>query len=83
MLIGYMHVTKGEQSLDLQRDALARVGCERVNMLGRYAFTLLRQSHGVSSGLGATRGHPGLASHEQGLVSVSCSAATHTGPMKW
>jgi hypothetical protein len=35
MLIGYMHVTKGEQSLDLQRDALARGGCERVNMLGR------------------------------------------------
>lgn len=30
MLIGYMRVSTGEQSLDLQRDALARVGCERV-----------------------------------------------------
>ena len=30
MLIGYMRVSKGEQSLDLQRDALARVGCERI-----------------------------------------------------
>ena len=30
MLIGYMPVSTGEQSLDLQRDALARVGCERV-----------------------------------------------------
>jgi hypothetical protein len=40
MLIGYMHATTGEQSLDLQRDALARFGCERINMLGRYAFTL-------------------------------------------
>jgi DNA invertase Pin-like site-specific DNA recombinase len=30
MLIGYMRVSTGEQSLDLQRDALERVGCERV-----------------------------------------------------
>ena len=30
MLIGYMRVSTGEQSLDLQRDALALVGCERV-----------------------------------------------------
>jgi DNA invertase Pin-like site-specific DNA recombinase len=30
MLIGYMRVSTGEQSLDLQRDALARAGCERV-----------------------------------------------------
>ena len=30
MLIGYMRVSTGEQSLDLQRDALARGGCERV-----------------------------------------------------
>ncbi len=30
MLIGYMRVSTGEQSLDLQRDALGRVGCERV-----------------------------------------------------
>lgn len=30
MLIGYMRVSTGEQSLDLQRDALERVGCERI-----------------------------------------------------
>ena len=30
MLIGYMRVSTGEQSLDPQRDALAFVGCERV-----------------------------------------------------
>lgn len=30
MLIGYMRVSTGEQSLDLQRDALDRAGCERV-----------------------------------------------------
>lgn len=30
MLIGYMRVSTGEQSLDLQRDALARLGCNRV-----------------------------------------------------
>lgn len=30
MLIGYMRVSTGDQSLDLQRDALARAGCERV-----------------------------------------------------
>ena len=30
MLIGYMRVSTGEQSLDLQRDALDRIGCERV-----------------------------------------------------
>ncbi|HKG83047.1 MAG TPA: recombinase family protein [Beijerinckiaceae bacterium] len=30
MLIGYMRVSTGEQSLDLQRDALARTGCERI-----------------------------------------------------
>ena len=30
MLIGYMRVSTGEQSLDLQRDALQRAGCERV-----------------------------------------------------
>jgi DNA invertase Pin-like site-specific DNA recombinase len=30
MLIGYMRVSTGEQSLDLQRDALCRVGCERL-----------------------------------------------------
>ena len=30
MLIGYMRVSTGEQSLDLQRDALERAGCERV-----------------------------------------------------
>lgn len=34
MLIGYMRVSTGEQSLDLQRDALARVGCERVYGFG-------------------------------------------------
>ena len=30
MLIGYMRVSTSEQSLDLQRDALDHVGCERV-----------------------------------------------------
>ena len=30
MLIGYMRGSTGEQSLDLQRDALARAGCEKV-----------------------------------------------------
>ena len=30
MLIGYMRVSTGEQNLDLQRDALERVGCERI-----------------------------------------------------
>jgi len=30
MLIGYMRVSTGEQSLNLQRDALDRIGCERV-----------------------------------------------------
>ena len=30
MLIGGMRVSTGEQSLDLQRDALDRAGCERI-----------------------------------------------------
>lgn len=30
MLIGHMRVSTGERSLDLQRDALDRIGCERV-----------------------------------------------------
>jgi DNA invertase Pin-like site-specific DNA recombinase len=30
MLIGYMRVSTGEQSLDLQRDALDKIGCERI-----------------------------------------------------
>lgn len=30
MLIGYMRVSTGEQSLDLQRDALNKIGCERI-----------------------------------------------------
>lgn len=30
MKIGYARVSTEEQSLDLQRDALARAGCERV-----------------------------------------------------
>jgi DNA invertase Pin-like site-specific DNA recombinase len=30
VLIGYMRFSTGEQSLDLQRDALARTGCERI-----------------------------------------------------
>jgi DNA invertase Pin-like site-specific DNA recombinase len=30
MLIGYMRVSTTDQSLDLQRDALERIGCERL-----------------------------------------------------
>ncbi len=30
MLIGYMRISTGEQSLDLQGDALERAGCERL-----------------------------------------------------
>ena len=30
MLIGYMRVSTGEQSLDLQRDALNKISCERI-----------------------------------------------------
>jgi DNA invertase Pin-like site-specific DNA recombinase len=30
MLIGYMRVSTGEQSLDLQHDALDQIGCDRV-----------------------------------------------------
>lgn len=30
MLIGYMRVSTGEQNLDLQRDGLERVGCEKI-----------------------------------------------------
>jgi DNA invertase Pin-like site-specific DNA recombinase len=30
MLIGYMRVSTGEQSLDLQRDALNKIGCEGI-----------------------------------------------------
>jgi DNA invertase Pin-like site-specific DNA recombinase len=30
MLIRYLRVSTGEQSLDLQRDALDKIGCERI-----------------------------------------------------
>jgi hypothetical protein len=30
MLIGYMCVSTGERSLDLQHDALDQIGCDRV-----------------------------------------------------
>ena len=30
MLIGYARVSKGEQNLDLQHDALSAAGCERI-----------------------------------------------------
>ena len=30
MLIGYMRVSTGELSLDLQRDPLEHIGCERI-----------------------------------------------------
>jgi Resolvase, N terminal domain len=102
MLIGYMRVSTGEQSLDLQRDALARVGCERVyddvcsgrapDRLGlSKALEVAREGDAlvvwkldrIGRSLPHVVGlvgdlHKRATSREQGLVSVSCSAATQS-----
>ena len=102
MLIGYMRVSTGEQSLDLQRDALARVGCERVYddvCSGRApdrpglskALEVAREGDAlvvwkldrIGRSLPHVVGlvgdlHKRATSREQGLVSVSCSAATQS-----
>jgi len=67
VLIGYMRVSTGEQSLDLQRDALARTGCERIYdgvCLGRAT-----DRPGLSKAIEAAReGDALVVKHEQGLV---------------
>ena len=102
MLIGYMRVSTGEQSLDLQRDALARVGCQRVyddvcsgrapDRLGlSKALEVAREGDAlvvwkldrIGRSLPHVVGlvgdlHKRATSREQGLVSVSCSAATQS-----
>jgi Resolvase, N terminal domain len=61
MLIGYMRVSTGEQSLDLQRDALGRAGCERV-----YDECSGRATE--RPGCCAIREQPGSTRHEQACV---------------
>lgn len=59
MLIGYMRVSTGEQSLDLQRDALVTAGCERIYediCSGRAT-----ERPGLSKALEMTRGGDALA----------------------
>ena len=51
MLIGYMRVSTGEQSLDLQRDALDQIGCDRIYedvCSGRVTIARARNGNGNS-----------------------------------
>ena len=58
MLIGYMRVSTGEQSLDLQRDALGRAGCER--LYDDVCSGRATERPGLSKALDAARGGDAL-----------------------
>ena len=53
MLIGYMRISRAEQNLDLQRDALERSGCERV--FGDQASGAVKDRPGLSQALDHAR----------------------------